>query len=75
VTPTGYQLTKVPFTAVQLSDSFWAPRIEANRPARVKHTEGNRITLKGTLQVVQEIVSTAADIAAPAMSIIATVLS
>jgi len=38
MTPTGYQLTKVPFTAVQLSDSFWAPRIEANRPARVKHT-------------------------------------
>jgi hypothetical protein len=41
---------------------------------QVKEQKGNRLTLKGTLQAVQEVVSKAADIAVPAMGIIATVL-
>ena len=34
---TRYQLTPVPFTAVQFSDPFWAPRIETNRAATIPH--------------------------------------
>ncbi len=40
---------------------------------QVKEEKGNKLTLKGTLQAVQEIVSKAADIAVPAMSIFTTV--
>ena len=34
---TRYQLTPVPFSAVQFSDPFWAPRIETNRAATIPH--------------------------------------
>ena len=37
MTPTRYQLTPVPFTAVDFSDPFWAPRIETNRAASIPH--------------------------------------
>ena len=37
MTPTRYQLTPVPFTAVQFSDPFWAPRIETNRATTIPH--------------------------------------
>ena len=32
-----YKLTPVPFTAVRINDSFWAPRIEINRTATIPH--------------------------------------
>lgn len=41
---------------------------------QVKEQTGNKFTLKGTLQAVQEVVSKAADIATPAIGIIATVI-
>ena len=41
---------------------------------QVKERKTNRITLKGTLQVIQEVVSKAADIAAPALSIIEKIM-
>jgi hypothetical protein len=41
---------------------------------QVKEQKGGKLTLKGTLQAVQEVVSKAADIATPALGIIATVL-
>ena len=37
MTPTRYQLTPVPFTAVHFSDPFWTPRIETNRTATIPH--------------------------------------
>jgi hypothetical protein len=40
----------------------------------VKEQNGNKLTLKGTLQAVKEVVSKAADIAAPALGIITTIL-
>ena len=39
-----YPLTPVPFTAVQVQDAFWLPRIETNR----------RVTLKATFQKCEE---------------------
>jgi len=41
---------------------------------QVKDDKANKLTLKGTLQIIQEIVSKAADIAVPASTIIGTVL-
>ena len=32
------RLSAVPFTAVSITDSFWAPRIEINRTATLPHT-------------------------------------
>jgi hypothetical protein len=40
----------------------------------VKEEKANKLTLKGTLQAVQDVVSKAADIAGPAIAVIATVL-
>ncbi|MEX0731095.1 MAG: hypothetical protein WED00_12290 [Aquisalimonadaceae bacterium] len=40
----------------------------------IKEQKGSKLTLKGALQAVQSVVSKAADIAAPALGIIATVL-
>jgi uncharacterized protein len=31
----GYPIAAVPFTAVRLSDSFWAPRVDANRKVTI----------------------------------------
>lgn len=41
---------------------------------QVKEQKGNKLTIKGTLKAVQEIVTKAADIAVPALGIIMTVL-
>lgn len=41
---------------------------------QVKEHKGSKLTLKGALQAVQEVVSKAADIATPALGIITTVL-
>jgi hypothetical protein len=46
MTPTRYQLTPVPFTAVQFSDPFWAPRIETNRAATLLHIIPSGITAR-----------------------------
>jgi hypothetical protein len=40
---------------------------------QVKEEKGNKLTLKGTLQAVQDVVSKAADIAVPALGIIAAI--
>jgi hypothetical protein len=37
MTPARYQLTPIPFTAVQFSDPFWALRIQTNRAATIPH--------------------------------------
>lgn len=41
---------------------------------QVKEQKGNKLTIKGTLKAVQEIVTKAADIALPALGIITTVM-
>ncbi len=41
---------------------------------QVKEQKGNKLTLKGTLKAIEEIVSKATDIAVPAIGIITTVL-
>lgn len=41
---------------------------------QVKEGKGNRLTLKGTLTAIQDVVSKAADIATPALAIISTIL-
>jgi hypothetical protein len=41
---------------------------------QVKEQKGNKLTIKGTLKVVQEIVTKAADIAVPALGTITTVM-
>lgn len=41
---------------------------------QVKEGEGNKLTLKGTLNAIKDVVSKAADIAVPAISTISTVL-
>ena len=59
----GYPLTPVPFTAVQVEDSFWGPRLETNRMVTIPYalrqcTETGRIrnfeladsVLRGELQ-------------------------
>ena len=39
----AYPITAVPFSAVRLTDAFWAPRVETNRavthPVRVRKSE------------------------------------
>jgi len=40
---------------------------------QVKENKGNKLTLKGTLTAVQDVVSKAADIAVPGLAIISTV--
>jgi len=35
--PTGYPVTPVPFTAVQVEDSFWGPRLETNRVVTIPY--------------------------------------
>jgi hypothetical protein len=42
--------------------------------AQALHSVAGELTLKGTLQAVKEVVSKAADIAAPALGIITTIL-
>lgn len=37
---TGYPLTPVPFTAVQVEDSFWGPRLETNRIVSIPYALG-----------------------------------
>ena len=32
-----YQFTPIPFTAVQIDDAFWSPRIETNRTVTVHY--------------------------------------
>ena len=44
-----YPVTPVPFTAVQITDAFWRPRIETNRTVTIpsdfqKCEETDRIT-------------------------------
>jgi hypothetical protein len=41
---------------------------------QVKEQKGSKLTVKGTLQAIQDVVSKAADIANPALGIITTVL-
>lgn len=41
---------------------------------QIKDEKSNKLTVKGTLQVIQEIVSKTADIAMPGMAIIATIM-
>lgn len=41
---------------------------------QLKGKTANKLTLKGTLQAIQEVVSKAADIAVPALGIVSTVL-
>jgi hypothetical protein len=46
-----------------------------NVAEQIKGKKGSRLTLKGTLQAVQAVVSRAADIAGPAAAIVTAVLS
>jgi hypothetical protein len=41
---------------------------------QVKQEKGSKLTIKGTLKAIQEILNKAADIATPALGIIATIL-
>jgi gas vesicle protein len=41
---------------------------------QIKEEKANKLTLKGTLQAIQEVVSQVTDIAVPALAIISTVL-
>ncbi|NQT85429.1 hypothetical protein HQ560_01610, partial [bacterium] len=47
--PNDYRVQPVPFTAVRLTDAFWAPRIETNRTTTIPHAFA-RCEEKGRMQ-------------------------
>jgi len=47
--PNDYPVQPVPFTAVRLTDAFWAPRIETNRTTTIPHAFA-RCEEKGRMQ-------------------------
>ena len=70
------KLVELIFASQELSNQEKEESVQAVHEVadQVKEQKGSRLSLKGSLKAVQEVVSKAGDIAVPAMNIISTVL-
>ena len=70
------KLVKLVLTSKSISDVEKNETVEAidSIASKVKEEKANKLTVKGTLQAIKDVVSKASDIAIPAMGIITTVM-